>query len=386
MLKELLLGKQPYSYTDEIIDNLRLIRSENVGPRTFFALINLFGNATAALENIAEFSVRGGKSKPIKVYSYSDAIRELDLLVKHDVKIISYQSESYSKLLSEIYDPPPIIYYKGNIALLSSALTIAIVGSRNASAHGQFFAGKLAKELVEQGYVIASGLARGIDTAAHKSSIPGTIAVLAGGIDYVYPPENQKLYNTIANDGLIIAELPIGSKPLSQHFPQRNRLISGLSLGTIVVEATIKSGSLITAQFALEQNRDVFAVPGFPLDPRSSGTNKLIKDGAHPIESAQDVMHHIQASSSGKLQKSFEDLQRNNNNNYMSIDRKYVNQIDDIMRKTIMDLLSYIPLDFDAIVEATNMPMPVIYTIILEFELAGSVIRVPGNKFCLAYK
>ncbi|WP_316354944.1 DNA-processing protein DprA [Candidatus Trichorickettsia mobilis] len=385
MLKELLLGKKSHTYTSEIIDILRLIRSENVGSRTFLALLNLFGNATSALENIAEFSVRGGRFKPIKVCSYDDAIKELDLLDKFGAKIISYKCAQYSKLLREIPDLPPILCYKGNIELFAAPLTIAIVGARNASANGQFFAGKLASELIQQGYVIVSGFARGIDTAAHKASPAKTIAVMAGGIDYVYPPENQKLYDTIADVGLIIAELPIGAKPLSQHFPQRNRLISGLSLGTVVVEATIKSGSLITTRFALEQNREVFAVPGFPLDPRSSGTNKLIKDGAHLTESAQDIIANINVPDYEKLMTPLEDLQRYDNN-YKPVDHKYLNQIDDSMRKTIMNLLSSTPIEFETIVEAAKMPLPVIYTIILELELAGSIIRSPGNKFCLAYK
>jgi DNA processing protein len=188
MLKELLLGKKSHTYTSEIIDILRLIRSENVGPRTFLALLNLFGNATAALENIAEFSVRGGRFKPIKVYSYDDAIKELELLDKFGAKIISYKCAQYSRFLREIPDLPPILCYKGNVELLAAPLTIAIVGARNASANGQFFASKLAKELIQQGYVIVSGFARGIDTAAHKASSTKTIAVMAGGIDYVYPP------------------------------------------------------------------------------------------------------------------------------------------------------------------------------------------------------
>ncbi len=161
------------------------------------------------------------------------------------------------------------------------------------------------------GYVTVSGLARGIDTAVHEADVSKTIAVLAGGIDHIYPPENKKLYEKIENEGLLIAELPIGSKPLSQHFPQRNRIISGLSLATIVIEAGLKSGSLITANFALEQNRDVFSVPGFPMDPRCMGSNKLIKDGAYLLESSKDITAHI--TSANKLKKCFEDSQNCSN-------------------------------------------------------------------------
>jgi DNA processing protein len=214
MLKELFLGKNPAeSYSKETIDILRLIRSENVGPKTFFNLIKLFGNASIALENVEEFSIRGGRSKPIKVFSLNDVKKELDLLAKNNAKIVTYQSSEYSRLLLEISDFPPILSYKGNINLLNHEKSIAIVGARNASVNGRAFALKIARELIETGHSVVSGLARGVDTAAHQANISKTIAVIAGGIDHIYPPENSKLYEQIAADGLIIAELPIGSKP-----------------------------------------------------------------------------------------------------------------------------------------------------------------------------
>lgn len=229
MLKELFLDTNPVSYTKETIDILRLIRSENVGSRTFWSLIKLFGSSSVAIDNIQEFSVRGGRSKPVKVFSQSDASKELELLQKHNAQIITYKSPEYSRLLLEIFDCPPILSYKGNIGLLAHERCLAIVGARNASVNGRAFAAKIAKELTDANYIVVSGLARGVDTAAHQVNTSKTIGVIAGGIDYVYPPENVKLFEQIQQDGLIIAELPVGSKPLGQHFPQRNRLISDIS-------------------------------------------------------------------------------------------------------------------------------------------------------------
>lgn len=294
MLKDLFLNNQlQHSGSKETIDILRLIRSENVGPRTFWGLMEVFSNASVAIENIQEFSLRGGRHKPVRVFSQNDAIKELELLAKNNAQLITYKSSTYSKLLAEIFDPPPILSYKGNIELLLHESCLAIVGARNASANGRAFAAKLTSSLIELGYITISGLIRGIDTAVHQVDTTKTIGVIAGGIDHIYPLENMKLFEQIAHNGLIIAELPIGSKPLAQHFPQRNRLISGLSLGTLVIAASLKSGSLITSKFALQQNREVFAVPGFPLEPRCQGTNKLIKEGAHIVESVQDIINNL---------------------------------------------------------------------------------------------
>jgi DNA processing protein len=304
MLNNLLARQSAPAYSQETVDILRLIRSQNVGPKTFANLVKLFGSAGAALDNIAEFSVKGGKSRPIKPYSVNDAESELEKLAKDKSFLLTYKDIKYSDLLMQIHDFPPIISYKGNIDLLNAENVIAMVGARNSSINSRSFAKKIAKELVSEGFVTVSGLARGIDTAVHEASGSQTIAVVAGGIDYIYPPENKKLYEKIGFEGLIVAELPIGSRPLSQHFPQRNRIISGLALATIVIEAGIKSGSLITANYALEQNRDVFAAPGFPMDPRCMGSNKLIKDGAYLLESSKDITSNI--TSMYKMKKSFE--------------------------------------------------------------------------------
>lgn len=385
MLKELFLDTNRVSYTKETIDILRLIRSENVGSRTFWSLVKLFGSSSAAIENIQEFSLRGGRSKPVKVFSQSEASKELELLEKNNAKIITYKSLEYSRLLLEIFDCPPILSYKGNIGLLSHERCLAIVGARNASVNGRAFAAKIAKELTDADYIMVSGLARGIDTAVHQVNISKTIGVIAGGIDHVYPIENVKLFEQIQQEGLIIAELPIGSKPLGQHFPQRNRLISGISLGTVVIEASLKSGSLITARFALEQNREVFAVPGFPLDSRCQGTNKLIKEGAYMVESTQDIVTNLPHFS--KVVSKSKDVANDSaeNNQFKALDIKYANPITNDMRMKVKELLSSTPIDFDCL-HQTQLPLQVIYMIILELELAGKITRYPGNKISLIYK
>ncbi|WP_341759563.1 DNA-processing protein DprA [Candidatus Tisiphia endosymbiont of Ptychoptera albimana] len=379
------MDTKPVSYTKETIDILRLIRSENVGSRTFWSLIKLFGNSSAAIDKIQEFSLRGGRSKPVRVFSQSDASKELELLQKHNAQIITYKSPGYSRLLLEIFDCPPILSYKGNIGLLAHERCLAIVGARNASVNGRAFAAKIAKELTDANYIVVSGLARGVDTAVHQVNTSKTIGVIAGGIDYVYPPENVRLFEQIQQNGLIIAELPVGSKPLGQHFPQRNRLISGISLGTVVIEASLKSGSLITARFALEQNREVFAVPGFPLDPRCQGTNKLIKEGAHMVESTEDIVANLPPFT--KIISKSKDVANDSteNNQFRTLDIKYDNVITNDMRMRVKELLSSTPIDFDCL-HQTQLPLPAIYMIILELELAGKITRYPGNKISLIYK
>ncbi|BBJ31717.1 hypothetical protein RAS_08260 [Rickettsia asiatica] len=345
MLKELFsVSNSKTSYSLETINILRLIRSENIGPKTFFSLIKLFGDAATAIDNAPDFSLRGGKSKPIKIFSKSDAEKELELLEKDNAKIITYKSPEYSKLLLEIYDPPPILSYKGNIELLNHNKCVAIVGARNASANGRSFAHKITNDLVKEGYITVSGLARGIDSSVHQAAISQTIGVIAGGIDHVYPLENKKLFENLAEEGLILAELPIGSTPLEKHFPQRNRIISGLALGVVVVEASLKSGSLITAKFALEQNREIFAVPGFPLDPRCQGTNKLIREGSYLVESVDDIVANLPQyeefmKKDDGLFKDFVELG--------TLNTRYVKEPSQKERTAILELLSAVPIDFE---------------------------------------
>ncbi|HJD59884.1 MAG TPA: DNA-processing protein DprA [Rickettsia endosymbiont of Omalisus fontisbellaquei] len=381
MLKELFSASK-ISYDIETINILRLIRSENIGPKTFFSLIKLFGDAATAVDNAQDFSLRGGKSKPIKIFSKSEAEKEIELLEKDNAKIITYKSLEYSKLLLEIYDPPPILSYKGNVELLNHKKCVAIVGARNASANGRNFAHKIATGLVEQDYITVSGLARGIDSSVHQAAISKTIGVIAGGIDHIYPPENKKLFENLAEEGLILAELPIGSTPLGKHFPQRNRIISGLTLGVVVVEASLKSGSLITAKFALEQNREIFAVPGFPLDPRCQGTNKLIREGAYLVESVDDIVANLPQyenfiKKDEGLFKDFVELG--------TLNTRYVKEPSQKERTAILELLSAVPISFEYLQKETELSLPIIYTIILELELAGKVVRHAGNKISLVY-
>lgn len=375
MFKDILQTNKGADYDQETINILRLIRSENVGTKTFFTLIKIFGNSKTALENIADFSKRGGRTKPIKIFTEQEAEKELKKLEKAGAKLITYLSKDYSQLLLQIHNPPPILTYKGNIKLLNSDKCLAIVGARNASINGKMLAKKFAEELTQQGYIIVSGLARGIDTAAHQAAQNQTIGVMAGGIDYIYPAENAKLYNDMSDNALLIAELPIGSEPLQQNFPQRNRIISGLSLATLVVEAGLKSGSLITALNALNQNREVFAVPGFPLDPRAQGTNNLIKQGAYLVENIDDIVNNLPNIS--KLVQDRED-------DFLNFSPKFL-EITEDMRLNLLNCLSNTAVTVEQILEETQLSLQIIYTILLELELAGKISRGHDNKITLNF-
>jgi DNA processing protein len=257
---------------------LRLIRSESIGPRTFRALLNRFGGAAAALDALPELARQAGKT--LKICPLVEAEREFEMLLRRGARLIALGEASYPLPLQAIDSAPPLLAVEGDPAVLNRPC-IAMVGSRNASAAGLKLTAVLAREFGEAGFVIVSGLARGIDTAAHEASLEnGTVAVLAGGLDEIYPPQNLPLLRRLCERGAAISEMPIGWAPRGRDFPRRNRLVSGLALGTVVVEAARKSGSLITARFANEQGRQVFAVPGSPLDPRAEGGNHLIREGA----------------------------------------------------------------------------------------------------------
>src|SRR5579864_2032736 len=278
----------------ERIDRLRLIRSDNVGPRTFRSLLHHCGSARAALERLPEFARRGGASRSQRIPSEADARAELEACAKLGIGLVAPGENGYPPRLTELDDAPPLLGVRGAIDVLMRPM-IAIVGSRNASAAGLKFAQVLARDLSDAGFVVVSGLARGIDQAAHRASIAGgTIAVLAGGHDKIYPPEHADLLDAILEHGGAISEMPLGHTPRAHDFPRRNRLISGASLGVIVVEAALRSGSLITARLAGEQGREVFAVPGSPLDPRAEGTNGLLKQGATLVTEAADVIAVLQ--------------------------------------------------------------------------------------------
>ena len=279
----------------ERIDRLRLIRSDNVGPRTFYSLINHFGSARVALQRLPDLARRGGADRPGRICSEEDALAEIAASQKIGVSLLAPDEAGYPPRLATLDDAPPLLGVRGALDALMRP-TLAIVGSRNASGAGLKFAGTLARDLNEAGFVIVSGLARGIDQAAHRASLKGgTVAVLAGGHDRIYPPEHEDLLASIFDSGgAAISEMPLGHVPRARDFPRRNRLISGAALGVVVVEAAHRSGSLITARIAAEQGREVFAVPGSPLDPRAAGTNDLIKQGATLTTEAADVISAVE--------------------------------------------------------------------------------------------
>jgi len=273
---------------------LRLIRSENVGPRTFRALINQYGGAGAALAALPELA-RRRTGKSIKIASLASCERELEDLARIGARLIGLGEADYPAALRAIDAPPPLLAVRGDVQVLGRSM-VAIVGSRNASASGLAFTERLARDLAAAGHVIVSGLARGIDTRAHKATVEtGAVAVLAGGLDRIYPAENTGLLEDIVERGCAISEMPLGWDARGRDFPRRNRMVSGLSRAVIVVEAARRSGSLITARFALEQGREVFAVPGSPLDPRAEGPNDLLRQGATLCANARDVLDALEA-------------------------------------------------------------------------------------------
>jgi DNA processing protein len=357
-------------------DWLRLISSENVGPITFRQLINRFGSAAEALKALPELAQRGGLKRRIRIYSAAEAERDLHHVEEVGAKLVAYGEEDYPSLLREIDSAPPLLCLKGSTALLSLP-AVAIVGARNASALGRKFARQLAAELGTAGFLIVSGLARGIDTASHEASLKlGTAAVLAGGIDIIYPPENEELHGAIGERGVLIAECLPGTVPKAEHFPRRNRLIAGMSYGTVVVEAALRSGSLITARNAAEQGREVFAVPGSPLDPRAGGTNMLLREGATLITCAADVIEALRPII-GRPIKANEDLMREEE----EMPEGYVVSGRD--RERILELIGPAPVDIDDVIRESGLKASVVVAILLELELAGLVKRHRRNQVAI---
>lgn len=361
----------PRPLTDaERLDWLRLIRSENVGPITFYHLLRQFGTARAALNALPDLARRGGRAGPLHLYSAADAQAELVRAKSLGARVVAIGDPLYPKLLAAVDDAPPLISIKGQTHL-GNRETFAIVGARNASAVGIRLTRMLAAELGRADLVIVSGLARGIDGAAHEGAlVSGTIAVLAGGIDVVYPPEHQALYEKISDCGLLIAEMPAGTEPKARHFPRRNRIISGISLGVLVVEAAIRSGSLITARFALEQGREVLAVPGSPLDPRARGTNDLIRQGATLVENADDILRTIRSMPRHLAEPAASEPATPPAPEATEIEAA---------RRVIQGKLSVTPVVIDELVRQSGFAPAVVQTVVLELELAGLAERRPGN-------
>ncbi|MCX8252933.1 DNA protecting protein DprA [Beijerinckiaceae bacterium RH AL1] len=272
---------------------LRLWRSENIGPRTFQSLLSRYGTAEAALDALPELIRKARPGRPIRIATVAEIEAEMATAEKLGARFVCRDEAGYPPLLREIDSPPAVIALRGQASVLEKP-AIAIVGARNASAAGLAFAERLARGLAQSGYAIVSGFARGIDSRAHRASLAsGTIAVLAGGHDKLYPADQGPFMDQVLEDGAALTEMPFGWEARGRDFPRRNRIVSGLSLGVIVVEAARRSGSLITARFAAEQGREVFAVPGSPLDPRAEGTNDLIRDGATFCADVDDVLRAL---------------------------------------------------------------------------------------------
>ena len=270
------------------LDWLRLIRTESIGPQTFRALINRYGGAAAALDAVPRVAAQKGRS--IVLADLDACKRELEGLAAMGARLVAMGEPDYPKALRSIHSPPPLIAVLGDISVFSRPM-VAVIGSRNASAAGLAFTERVVRDLAAAGFVIASGLARGVDSRAHQASVGmGTVAALAGGLDRIYPPEHVGLAQDICGRGALISEMPLGWEPRGRDFPRRNRIVAGLALGTLVIEASRGSGSLITAKYAADEGREIFAVPGSPLDPRAEGTNQLLRDGATLCTRAEDVL------------------------------------------------------------------------------------------------
>lgn len=350
----------------ERIAAIRLIRSENVGPVTFRDLLQHYGSPSAALAALPELSRRGGYRNPIRICPPTEAEAEMQRAQRLGAHILVVGEGAYPKPLAALDAPPPVLYAKGEVALLQRP-TIAIVGSRQCSAAGTRLAAQFAAQIGRAGFVIASGLARGIDAAAHQASLDtGTVAVLAGGLDTVYPPEHEVLQRTIGARGCLVSERAFGVSPRGQDFPRRNRIVSGLSLGVVVVEAARRSGSLVTARLAAEQGREVFAVPGHPLDPRAEGTNALLKSGATFVTESDDVLAALTPMTGAPA--------------------PYLREADvpvalappslsDNDRDRVLAALGPAPIDIDSLVRGSGLTSRHVQVALMELALAGRIER-----------
>ena len=360
------------------VDALRLIRSEHVGPMTFFQLVKLAGSVEKAIALAPELSRRGGRKRAITIAAKADAERELEAIEAFGARIILYGEEDYPRLLQLIPDAPPVLTLKGHAHLWAHDTLVGIVGARNASANGCMFAKKLASDLGAAGYTVISGLARGIDAAAHRGGLgSGTVAVIGGGINNIYPPENEILFREIGESGAILSEMPFGAAPHARSFPGRNRIIAGMSRGVAIIEASLKSGSLITAHYALDYGRDVFAVPGSPLDPRCQGTNKLLREGAVLLESARDIMENLSPIGSVPLAEKEHSL---------FSEPAFAQPSEDELKNARSELfaaLSYSPTALEDILAITGIHASVLLVVLLELELAGRIERHAGAKVSL---
>lgn len=362
---------------------IQLALSENVGPVTFRQLLQFFGSAEEALKHVSEIAAQGGAKRKIKLCSEKMAEAQLVHAQEIGAEILTYQDTDYPKLLKQISDAPPFLFVLGHNILLNQRC-IGVVGTRNASINGRNMARFLSSELVQKEVTVVSGMAKGIDAAAHEgalsvaNSLAGTIAVLGTPVDEIYPKENANLYAQIKERGCLVSEFAFGSQMAPTNFPRRNRIISGLSEGIVVIEAQVQSGSLITAREALSQGREVLAVPGFPLEPRSRGPNALIKDGATLVESAQDVVDTLNQNRRFHLSEALAEVPDTPDFHALSDDVKNA-------REDVINALSAEPVEVGALVRSTGVPLAVVNIILVELELAGRLERHPGNSVSLIY-
>lgn len=364
----------------ERLDWLQLIRTQNIGPVTFHRLIAKYGTAAKALAALPDLSRKAGRTRPLKAADRAACERELKQATKHGARLIAACEEDYPTALKAVPDHPPLMYIRGHASLFEKP-AVAIIGARNASGVGRKIARSLAADLGDAGYVVTSGLARGIDGAAHDAALAtGTIAVVAGGVDVIYPPEHDELTERIAREGIVMSECPMGVQPTARDFPKRNRLISGLSRGVVVVEAAAKSGTLLTANFALDQGREVFAVPGSPLDPRCQGANRLIRDGATLVENAQDIVDALSAQTGGVAAKGRDLFDWGEGMGEHEPDPAALLSL----RRQILEILSFTPLHRDEILREADAPPGLVADVLLDLVLAGEAEEHNGGRFSLA--
>jgi DNA processing protein len=355
------------------LDWLRLFRSENVGPRTFRSLVNHCGGAGAALAALPDLARRGGASRALRVCAREDAEREMAAALRIGARFVALGEADYPAYLHTVEDAPPLLALRGHADVLRRPL-IAMVGSRNASAAGVKMAEQLARELGAAGFGVVSGLGRGIDAAAHRASLAtGTVAVLAGGQDRIYPPEHASLVDALLESGAAISEMPFGWEPRARDFPRRNRLISGVSLGVVVIEAAKKSGSLITARMALEQNREVFAVPGSPLDPRAEGANGLLKQGAVLVTEVEDIVGVLRPIIGHPPVQPLEEPEPASPDD----------EPKPSARARIVALMGPTPVAVDDLIRLSGCSPAAVQTTLLELELAGRLDRQRGGLVAL---
>jgi len=355
------------------LDWLRIIRSEHVGPRTFRLLVNHYGGARGALQALPDLARRGGATGPGRICSRENAERELAAMKALGASFLAMGEPEYPYRLAMIDDAPPLLAVRGNVATLKAPM-VAVVGARNASAAGVRLAEQFARQLGQAGFAIVSGLARGIDAGAHRASLTsGTVAVLAGGHDHIYPPEHAGLANDILAQGALVSEMPMGWQPRARDFPRHNRLISGLAAGVVIVEAAKRSGSLITARLALEQGREVFAVPGSPLDPRTEGCNELLKRGATVLTQVDDVITVLRPILGSPAELPVEEPEQASPAAEPSAEE----------RTQIVSLLGPTPVPVDDLIRLSGSSPAIVRTILLELELAGRVERHGGGLVSL---